>query len=166
MTFNNVQSTNNQVYTYGYKPTNQGSTRTYNNTDIFTQERQMRGSYESVLPEAPVLQGTPQHERPITLPEDYNEQPTVGLDDVKNASPTNVMPQSVPQEEKPDLITGNASSYTGKKFNPNETYYTPPPGDNGSPINNYGIISQNGAEYVQDAGGNWIRRYSFLKVTW
>ena len=164
MTFNYVQSTNNQVYTYEYKPTNQGSTRTYNNTDIFTQERQMRGSYESVLPEAPVLQGTPQPERPITLSE---EPPTLRLDGVKNAPPTTVMPNKTTYENPEKFDFGNsAAQCTVEDFDPTRQYYTPQPGDDGSPINNYGIISQNGAEYVQDAGGNWIRRYSFLKVTY
>lgn len=137
------------------------------NSDVFTQERQLRGSYESVLPEAPVLQGTPEHERPITLPEDYNAAPSVGLDDVKNAKPTNVMPNETTYENPEKIDFGNITNkYTGEKFNPNNTYYTPQPGDNGSPIINGGIISQDGAEYVQDAGGYWVRRHSFLNVTW
>lgn len=96
MIFNNVPGTYNPVCTSGCKSTNQGSTRTYNNnTDIFTQERQMRCSSETVVPYTTVLQGRPQPERSITLSE---EPPTLGLNGVKNAPPTNVMPNETPYE--------------------------------------------------------------------
>lgn len=168
MSIYDVQRTGYNANTYAPTVTYRGSTQPINKSDIFTQERQLRGNYETVVPDTPAFPQTP--ERPITQPEDYNEAPSIGLEDVKNAQPTEQKPlePSIPQEGKTDWIAGNDSGlYGGENFDPNRRdYYTVPEGNGVPSLNSNGTVSQGGATYVQDAGGEWNRVYSFLQVTW